>query len=319
MAEILAQYPDGFISPLPSMGILSLEGADALPFIHRQLSNDIERLRETEATLAAYCTPQGRVLALFTVWKTDGKVYLALPKDNLPAIQKRLRLYVLRDKVTITDLADSIHIYGMTGPRPLAELGIPSDDNAKPYAKTQPQTGTLIRWPDALGQARWLLISQAPLTIPEKYAADENPWWLADIEAGIPRVNAAIQNQFLPQMLNLEAIGALSFTKGCYPGQEIVSRAQFRGAVRSALFKGTYTTTDKAQGVLPDGTALSNASGENCGTVVMSAINGNTVRLLAVIKLDDAKAGVLHLSQPDGERLTLLPDDESAIKNDTNH
>lgn len=305
MAEILAQYPDGFISPLPSMGVLSLEGADAVSFIHRQLSNDIEHLRETEATLAAYCTPQGRVLALFTVWKADGKVYLALPKDNLIAILKRLRIYVLRDKVTITSLTDSIHVYGMTGSLPLVDLGVPLDDNVKPYAKTQSQTGTLIRWPDALGQVRWLLISQEPLTIPEKYSADENPWWLADIEAGIPRVNAAIQNQFLPQMLNLEAIGALSFTKGCYPGQEIVSRAQYRGAVRSALFKGTHTNTDKTQAVVPDGTALFNNAGTASGTVIMSAVDGNTLHCLAVAKLDDAPSDELHLVSAEGTPIKL--------------
>lgn len=304
MTEIPAQYPQGFVSPLPSIGILSLEGADAVPFIHRQLSNDIEHLGGNQARLAAYCTPQGRVLALFTVWKDNGKVMLALPKDNLPAIQKRLRIYVLRDKVTISDVSDDYHIYGIYGDGASKVLGLSADASAETYAKAGNETGILIRWPNVSDIPRWILFAKQPAAIPETYLADENAWWLTEINAGMPRINLAVQDRFLPQMLNLEPLGGLSFTKGCYPGQEIVSRAKYRGSVHSGLFKGTLPLDRSVLPTVPDGTALFNEAGNECGAVVMSATEGNSLHLLAVAKFDGE--GKFHLGNTGGTIVRLL-------------
>ena len=305
MAEILAQYPEGFVSPLPSIGILSLEGADAVPFIHRQLSNDIEHLGDSQARLAAYCTPQGRVLALFTVWKDNGKVMLAMPKDIVLGIQKRLRIYVLRDKVTISDVSDNYKVYGIHGDAPLKALGLSADAQAETYAKTEDETDTLIRWQDAFAKPRWLLFARQSVTVSEQYLADENAWWLTEIEAGMPRVNLAVQDRFLPQMLNLEPLGGLSFTKGCYPGQEIVSRAKYRGAVRSGLFKGSLPLSGNTLPLVPDGTKLFNEVGNECGTIIMSAVDGKTLHCLAVARFDDVSAGTVRPGSVEGDVITL--------------
>lgn len=305
MAEILARYPEGFISPLPSIGILSLEGADAVPFIHRQLSNDIEHLGDSQARLAAYCTPQGQVLALFTVWKDNGKVLLAMPKDIVPSILKRLRIYVLRDKVTISDVSDNYKVYGIHGDDALKALGLSADAPAETYAKTDNETGILIRWQDALNTPRWLLFAKLPVTVPETYLADENAWWLTEIEAGMPRVNLAVQDRFLPQMLNLEPLGGLSFTKGCYPGQEIVSRAKYRGAVRSGLFKGSLPLSGNTLPSVPDGIKLFNEVGNECGTIIMSAVDGKTLHCFAVARFDDVSAGTVRPGSVEGDVITL--------------
>ncbi len=307
MPEILEQYPEGFAAPLISMGILSLEGADAISFIHRQLSNDIEHLGDDEARLAAYCTPQGRVLALFTVWKDNGKILLVLPKDSIPAIQKRLRIYVLRDKVTISDISEQYQVYGIYGEKALSYLGLSADASAETYAKMENEAGTLIRWKEVADIPRWLFFVKNPdaLALPEKYLADENAWRLTEIEAGMPRVNLALQDRFLPQMLNLELLGGLSFTKGCYPGQEIVSRAKYRGAVKSGLFKGVLPMDVANTLSLPDGTALFNHTGNACGTVIMSASNSKAIHILTVARFDDVQAGTLHLGSEDGPAVLL--------------
>lgn len=315
MAEILAQYPDGFVSPLTSIGILSLEGADAVPFIHRQLSNDIEHLDDSQARLAAYCTPQGRVLALFTVWKDNDRVLLAFPKDILPAIQKRLRFYVLRDKVSVSDVSDDYQVYGIYGDGTLKALGLSADASpADTYAKVENETGTLIRWQDAFAKPRWLLFARQSVTVSEQYLADENAWWLTEIEAGMPRINLAVQDRFLPQMLNLEQLGGLSFTKGCYPGQEIVSRAKYRGSVKSGLFKGTLTLDADALPAVPDGSPLFNETGNECGTVVMTVADGNTLHILAVARFEDAGTSQLRLGKADGQAVDLTACQPSYFK-----
>lgn len=309
MAEILAQYPNGFVSPLKSVGILSLEGIDAVPFIHRQLSNDIENLGVHQARLAAYCTPQGRVLALFIVWKDNEKVMLALPKDILPAIQKRLRMYVLRDKVMVSDLSDTYQVLGVYQETVLGHLGFPVDVLTKTYAKVENNTNTLIRWPNAFDNPRWLLFSRqqdAPV-LPDTLLANENAWLLTEIEAGMPRVNQAIQDKFLPQILNLEPLGGLSFTKGCYPGQEIVSRVKYRGSIKSGLFRGTLSIDGNDDFVIPDGTALYNASGNESGTVILSAIDGKMLHCLAVARFEDAEVEQLHLASSKGPAIRLFP------------
>ena len=315
MAEILAQYPDGFVSPLTSIGILSLEGADAVPFIHRQLSNDIEHLDDSQARLAAYCTPQGRVLALFTVWKDNDRVLLAFPKDILPAIQKRLRFYVLRNKVSVSDVSDDYQVYGIYGDGTLKALGLSADASpADTYAKVENETGTLIRWQDAFAKPRWLLFARQSVTVSEQYLADENAWWLTEIEAGMPRINLAVQDRFLPQMLNLEQLGGLSFTKGCYPGQEIVSRAKYRGSVKSGLFKGTLTLDADALPAVPDGSPLFNETGNECGTAVMTVADGNTLHILAVARFEDAGTSQLRLGKADGQAVDLTACQPSYFK-----
>lgn len=302
------KYKDlsGFISSLDSMGILALDGTDAVAFIHRQLSNDIENLQEDKACLAAYCSPQGRVLALFTVWKSAKRVFLAFPKDILPAIQKRLRMYVLRDDVTISDVSNEFQVYGICGRENVDWLAQGHDIPCNLYAKNDYDIGTLIKWSDSSDKERWLFFTRDKTVLNDTTLIDEYTWQKTEIIAGIPRINLVVQNRFIPQMLNLEKLGGLSFTKGCYPGQEIVARSQYRGSVKSGLFYGQATFDKTPPTDMLDGTALFNASGNECGTIVLSSIEDDKTSFLAVVRYADVSSEGVHLSKADGPIVKLI-------------
>ena len=226
----------GFVSQLSRFGLLTFSGADAVAFLHRQLTNDVEHLSPSQARLAGYCTPQGRLLATFLLWRSADSVLMQLPSDILPGLQKRLKMYVLRDKVNIST-PDEWAQLGLGGQAAIAALTpwfatLPD----QPYAKVEGKHGTLIRVPDAFDAPRFLWILPAA-TLPQVWPAlittlepfADTAWGLCDIHAGIPVVTAPTQEKFVAQMLNFELIGGVSFKKGCYPGQEIVARMQHRG------------------------------------------------------------------------------------------
>ncbi len=304
MSESSDSRSTGFISLLDSIGILALEGADAVPFIHRQLSNDIESLGNDKACLAAYCSPQGRVLALFTVWKQSGRVFLALPKDILPAIQKRLKIYVLRDKVTVSDVSAEFHVYGICGRNFIKPIVQDAEIPVALYEKIDNDIATVVKWPDSLNDERWLCFSRRILKLSEN--VDENQWWRADILAGMPRINLAVQNRYIPQMLNLEQIGGLSFTKGCYPGQEIVARSQYRGSVKSGLFIGHAVLTGGDFETELTGKPLFNSFGSECGSIILADISKGHVDFLAVARFEDASSGDVHLERGNGPAVELI-------------
>lgn len=308
MSDVLQTFSNGLVIPLTEIGVLSLEGRDAVAFIHRQLTNDIENLATNQATLAAYCSPQGRVLALLTVWKQDGHVLLAMPKDIVSAIQKRLRLFVLRDKVVISDVSNQYQILGICNGIKQIHKWFPDAIPTMLFAKENNEFGTLIRWFDSDNMPRWLFFTpkiNQDVFLPTQLG-NALLWEKMEIDAGIPRINQACQNRFIPQMLNLERLGGLSFTKGCYPGQEIVARVQYRGMVKSGLFKGFLVNPINHDLNIADGDALFNDAGEECGAVIMSVIDHEGLSLLAVLKLQDAQSGMIHVLNKNGPILMIF-------------
>jgi folate-binding protein YgfZ len=201
---------------LSRYGLLVATGADARAFLHAQLTNDIERLPADRAALAGWCTAKGRLLATLLVIPSPDGFLLQLARDVAPAIAKRLSMYVLRSKVKITDESDAWAQYGVWDPASRAE-GVTWDG------------GTVTV---KVGDGRFLRIGK---DLSPNSSKPEEAWTLEEIRAGRPLVTAATQDQFVPQMLNLEKIGGVDFQKGCYPGQEIVARAQYRGEVKRRL------------------------------------------------------------------------------------
>jgi len=321
------QLADGFIAPLSSQGILCLSGNDAISFAHRQFCNDIERLQSSEACLAGYCTPQGRLLASFLAWKSEKDVHLILPREILPALQKRLQIYVLRDKVQLLDNSQEYRVYGLGGKQ--AEIvfapgfsGLPTQT----YEKKENSLGTLIRVPDAFGFARYIWAIPAssgqallPDLTKELHWVDENCWTLCEIDAGIPQITLATQDQFVPQMLNMELIGGISFQKGCYPGQEIIARNQHHSHVSRRMMQacveisGQHMDSRIAAGV--EAYADSNQD-QACGMLVSAARrDSQRIDCLIVIEADFASSGNIHIGSADGSLLHLgslpyaLPED----------
>jgi folate-binding protein YgfZ len=236
---------------LNRFGLLAVTGADARAFLHAQLTNNIENLGAERAALAGWCTAKGRLLATMLVIPSPDGFLLQLAKDLSPAVAKRLSMYVLRSKVKIADESEAWAQYGVwqSVPRVTWEgdtVSVPVDG------------------------ARHLRIGKA-LNLDANRS--EEDWTLEEIRAGRPWISAATQDQFVPQMVNLESIGGVDFQKGCYPGQEIVARAQYRGEVKRRMVRVQA----------PAGTELKAGQDFNGGVVVDSARSENGSEALAVM------------------------------------
>jgi tRNA-modifying protein YgfZ len=223
-------------------GLLAVTGADARAFLHAQLTKDIEKLAPDRSALAGWCTAKGRLLATMLVIPSPDGFLLHLSKDILAPVQKRLSMYILRSKVKITDESDAWPQYGLWD-ADLNVAGVAWEGGA-----------ATIR----VGERRFLRLGKA---LSQACKGNEEAWTLQEIRAGRPWISAATQDQFVPQMVNLEQIGGVDFQKGCYPGQEIVARAQYRGEVKRRM----------VQVKVPDGAALKPGQEFDGGTIVDSA------------------------------------------------
>lgn len=309
----------GFVAPVTDLGLIALTGPESASFLHNQLTNDVEHLGLGEARLAGYCSPKGRLMATFLMWRDDESIFLQLPREIQPPLQKRLSMFVLRAKTKLSDATEAPArqvLLGLGGGMAEAVLQTWFDVlPAAPFSKIEHALGTLIRVADAFGAPRyqWLTSAEtaavaAPVLADKLHVGGNDAWRLSEIHAGVPQITAATQEQFVPQMVNLELLGGVNFKKGCYPGQEIVARSQYLGKLkrRTAL----VTVADPA--VAAGSELFSSADpSQPCGMVVNAAPNGaGGSDALAEMKLDamDAAAGTtVHLGSADGPLLEFKP------------
>ena len=219
---------------LAHLGALRFTGPDALRFLQGQLSNDTRLLEDGAVQLTAYSSPQGRVLALIYLINHSSGVLAILPQEILKPTLERLRKFVLRAKVQITDATDSMALSAYHGDDALVAAGFLVPDSGLDYHE---QAGVGIA---RIGtENRYLVVSAAveKSEAPAPTPLTEHAWRLADIRAGRPQVFAATSEAFVAQMLNLDLLGAISFTKGCYTGQEIIARTQHLGRIKRRLFR----------------------------------------------------------------------------------
>jgi tRNA-modifying protein YgfZ len=196
-------------------GLLAVTGADARDFLHAQLTNDIANLPADRAALAGWCTAKGRLLASFLVIPSKDGFLLQVARDLAPTVAKRISMFVLRSKVKIADESDAWTQYGVWDAD--RNVGVAWDGDT-----------VTVR----VGEGRFLKVGRA---LSMTCGKPEEAWTLEEIRAGRPLISAATQDQFVPQMVNFETLGAIDFQKGCYPGQEIVARAQYRGQVKRRM------------------------------------------------------------------------------------
>ncbi len=239
---------------LSRYGLLSVQGADAREFLHAQLTNDIRSLSPERAALAGWCSAKGRLLATFLVIPAPQGFLLQLARDLAPAITKRLSMFVLRSKVKIADESDA-----------WAQSGVWNAERDLSRVEWKDQIGSV-----PVGEGRFLRLEPSA-SASAGCKGDDETWTLQEIRAGRPLITAATQDQFVPQMVNLETLGGVDFQKGCYPGQEIVARAQYRGQVKRRMVRLPA----------PQGERLRPGQEFNGGTVVDSAGG----ELLAVMPL----------------------------------
>ena len=256
------------IAKLDQYGLLHVAGEDARAFLHAQLTNDIENLAPGTARYAGWCSAKGRLLATFLVVPSSGGFLLQLARDLAPAVAKRLSMFILRSKVKITDSGTHWAQFGQWAP-----------GDGHPLSVGESGGAITVR----IDAERCLIL--APETSAGSYSPDASPgdWALAEIRAGRPLIVQATQDQFVPQMVNLELSGGVDFKKGCYPGQEIVARAQYRGAVKrrmvrlrgAALQPGQEIYSDDTPGQ-PSGTVVNSTGDEALAVLQVSAIEAKS-------------------------------------------
>jgi hypothetical protein len=256
---------------LSHLGLLQLSGADAINFLQGQVTNDVKLLKES-AHYTGYCTPKGRMLALFLAFSQHERIHLQMPIELIAATAKRLKMYVMRSKVEVQDVSHDIIKIGLSGPNAQTLLStqfakVPQHD----YELVSLENGSLLKLPSSAharfeilatieqAQAIWSALSS------QATVADAAHWEWLEIQAGIPDVKPETQEEFVPQMLNLDLLGGINFKKGCYTGQEIVARTHYLGSIK----RRTYLTHSNHSA--QPGENILNAANETVGKVVRSA------------------------------------------------
>jgi tRNA-modifying protein YgfZ len=291
------------IFDLSHLGLIAASGADAETFLQGQLTNDIRTLTPAHTHLSGHCSPKGRMLASFRVMRIGDAIVLQMPREGLAETLKRLRMYVLRSRVTLEDASDlwvRVGVAGTAVQERLVELGLslPGRDNG--LAETD---GTsVLRLPAPL--PRFELIGSverlgalwdglSPICRP----GDADGWALLDIRAGLPTVYPATADALVPQMANMQLIDGVSFAKGCYTGQEVVARMQYLGRLKRRMYLAEVTSP-----VPPHpGDALQapgSRSEQGAGLVVDARpLGGDRYALLAVVEIEAAERDEVRLGE----------------------
>lgn len=297
--------PEG-AARLAHTGLIRARGVDAASFLHGQLTNDFSGLGLSEARLAAFCSAKGRMLASFVGFKrSHDELWLACRADVLPATLKRLRMFVLRAKAQLDEGEPGTVLVGLAGSA--AARALPAEAVPLPVwsHRVIPGGASLVRLPDGAGQPRWLAAGSAEQLAPLLAALPAlalDHWDWLEVQSGVAPVQAATVEAFVPQMLNYELVGGVNFQKGCYPGQEIVARSQYRGTLK----RRTQQLHGEAEMAAGQEVWWSGDAAQPSGLVALAApapSGGHDA--LVEIKLAALDGGGLHLGAADGPPLTL--------------
>ena len=291
------------VTPLTRFAVLDFAGDDAQAFLHSQFSSDVRQVDATSAQLSSYSTAKGRMLASFLIWQRDGRYRLLLAADLASAIDRRLGMFILRSKVSHAPLAGQV-LLGIAGEHAARRAGVIAPAPAADFSLTAFDGGEVIRLP---GERFVVMVAEDraadvwhALQEAGSQATGEAAWDWHDIATGTPWISLATQEAFVPQMTNMELLGAVNFKKGCYPGQEIVARTQYIGKVKRRMLRA-HVDADASAG---QDLYAAETGEQSIGKIVQSvpAAHGGS-EVLAVAQLSAWASGV-HLGAPDGPALT---------------
>ena len=294
-----------FFCPLSHEGVLAVRGADAAKFLQGQLTCNLNYLSDTQASLGARCTQKGRMQSSFRILLQGDGVVLAMATELLEPQLADLKKYAVFSKSKLTDESAAWVRFGLMNAEPaLASLGLelPAETNSVV------RNDTLIAIRVSPDRAELWVPAEQGDAVRNQLAAtleqtDLNEWLLGQIRAGIGQVMPQTRELFIPQMLNLQAVGGVSFKKGCYTGQEIVARMQYLGKLKRSLYRLSFNAPEMPE----PGTPLFSPSHTSAiGEVVIAAKTDQTVELLAVLQAEAADSGDVHVGTPEGPRLHLL-------------
>lgn len=307
-AERAAAVDGTIVADLSQLGVIAFRGDETAGFLQGQLTNDVRGLQADAAQWNGYCSPKGRLLGNFLLWRQGEDYCLQLSGDILPSVLKRLSMFIMRSKVQARDASDENVRLVVAGPQ--ARAAVDAAMGTVPDAAMRTSagaTGQVIRVgedkfvvsiPPDRATAAWQALCQSATPVGAPV------WDWLRLNAGIPMIVAATQDQFVPQMVNFEVIGGVSFQKGCYPGQEIVARSQYLGKLKRRMFLAHVA----AEATPGDNLYSADIEGQATGTVVNAAPSpAGGFDVLAVAQVKSAGTQTLHLKAGDGAILTLKP------------
>lgn len=307
-AQNSASTENTFIADLSHEGQIVVSGVDAVTFLQGQLSTDTLELNAATSQFSSWNNAKGRVISLLRLWQRDDILYLNLPQALLPTVQKRLSMYVLRAKVTLTEASDRFASFGLAGKDAdalLAKAGLPvpretNGVSRQDHAQVIRLHGDTPRYA-IYGSAEPLAALWQALATTGAKPAGEDDWRLSKILAGEPTVYPDTSERFVAQMLGLEELDAIDFKKGCYTGQEVIARAHYRGAVKRHMLRAESRSTES---IRPGAPVTLLGSEQAVADVVDAGRDTAGMTQLLLVVQDDHRDAKLSLA--DGSLVSLL-------------
>ena len=287
--------------PLAHLGVIRVEGDDAASFLQGQLTQDFALLRPDEARLAAYCTPKGRMQASFIGFRqAQGDVVLVMSADILAPTLKRLSMFVMRAKARLRDATAEFALFGIAGEAVAGNAAALQG----PWSRAESGVATVIGLYPADGTPRALWVAPTGSAAPKGPSLSMERWLASEARSGVVTITAPIVEAFVPQMLNYESIGGVNFKKGCYPGQEIVARSQFRGTLKRRAYLAHSPESLKAG----DEVFHSSDATQPCGLVAQAApgAHGGWDAIVSM-QIAAAQGGSVNLRSAEGPLLAIEP------------
>lgn len=315
ITELESTRDELVVCDLSQYGLIKVSGADAQLFLQNMLSSDVREVNARHAQISSLNNPKGRMLASLLIWCRQEEYFLHLPRSLCGYIHRRLAMYILRAKVKVEDVSAQKICLGLNG--------VSSEALVQQTFGSAPQAVWAVEQHDQVcvmrcGVQRFLIaISNEPNAhnLRQKLAISARPvasncWDWLNISAGIPVILPGTQEQFVPQMVNLDLIGGVSFKKGCYPGQEIVARMQYLGKLKRRMFLAHIDQSQFKEGLMPqpgDEIYSVDMEGQASGMVVNAALAPNGgCDLLAVVQISSRETQSLHLQSSQGAELQFL-------------
>ena len=293
------------VAPLTHLGLIRAQGEDAAKFLHNQFTQDFVLLKASEARLAGFCSAKGRLQASFIGFKrSPDDILLVCSRDILAATLKRLSMFVLRAKVKLSDASADFAVYGVAGTALQDTTSKIADFTGKTWAKVDVDDASLINLYPADGVARALWVAPVGHAVPAGAVLSSALWAWGEVRSGIVTVTQPIVEAFVPQMINYESVGGVNFKKGCYPGQEVVARSQFRGTLKRRAYLAHCESSLQAG----DEVFVPTDDGQPCGTVAQAAAapTGGFDAIVAM-QISAFEAGDVRLGSVEGPPLALTP------------
>lgn len=324
MSQTSNNNSNACFTPLKDWSCISVIGADAVDFLQNQLTNSVKTIANAPAAsialphqqnrFAGYCSAKGRLMASFWIMRQDTTesnesqpaFYLFISKDLTVTLAKRLSMFVLRSKVKVLDLTESIDVYGYA-----AESSVSSED----FKKMTGMPGVITAELPAVSinqvqTKRYLLAAPKNQVMGDLHDGALQAWNWLEIQSAIPRITQATFEQFVPQMINMESLKGIDFQKGCYPGQEVVARSQYRGTIKRRLHVAHLNHQAEHQAEILPGAEIfhSGDPSQPCGMVVLAAphpLVKDRVDVQVECKLEALQTGSVHLGSATGPALSF--------------